>query len=117
MSNATYRQMTGPDGLLATRQEFQGNSLYSRWLGAGYWPGSGRLNIVEQRNLDYDVARSLEARKRLYVVYSYSTPIAWALEDEPAYCVVQRFSVTTTKSQGYVQAWIDHRYDSEQIGA
>ena len=48
--------------------------------------------------------------REMYVVYSYDTPIAWGLVDGPAYCTPQRFSVTTSKGQGYVRAWINARY-------
>lgn len=36
-----------------------------------------------------------------YVVYSYATPIAWVANGE-VYIVSQRFSVTTSKHQGFL---------------
>ena len=108
MSKTSYRQMTGPDGLIANRSQFEGNSMYARWVGPGYWPGSGRLDAIEREALEDAVARSQDTGKRMYVVYSYATPVAWALDGEPAYCTPQRFSVTTSKGQNYVRAWINH---------
>ena len=112
---ATYREMTGPDGLIAHRAKFTGNSLSASWhIGRNaelpYAPGTGRLDPEEARA--YTMACDLAERsnRRLYVVMSYWTPIAWAFEGEPAYCTPQRFSVTTSKGQGYVRAWINHYY-------
>jgi hypothetical protein len=115
MGKASYRQMTGPDGLIAHRAKFEGNSLSASWhIGRNaelpYAPGTGRLDPEEARA--YMMACDLAERsnRRLYVVMSYWTPIAWAFEGEPAYCTPQRFSVTTSKGQGYVRAWINHYF-------
>lgn len=118
MSNATYREMTGPHGLIALNKSFTGNSLSARWLRPGEWPGRGHLNAVEAQRLEFDYQTANDMGTGMYVVYSYATPIAWAIQNTrsfsplPAYCVEQRFSVTTSKGQGYVRAWINHRYES-----
>lgn len=47
-----------------------------------------------------------------YVVYSYSTPIAWALDDNTWVMPKDKYSVTTSKHQGLVRYAIarsDHR--------
>lgn len=41
-----------------------------------------------------------------YVVMSYATPIAWVLEDGTVRVVDQKFSVTTTRHQGFVRAYL-----------
>lgn len=105
MATATYRQMTGPDGLIANRAEFDGNSIRAEWT--SMCPSAGRLDPVEHDRLHEDWLRSIDRCERMYVVYSYATPIAWAIGNAPAYCTPQRFSVTTSKGQGYVRAWID----------
>lgn len=113
MSKATYRDMTGPNGLLANHRPFEGNSMSARWLAPGEWPGRGRLDVVEAGRLELDYQTANDMNAGMYVVYSYSTPIAWAIQNVngfdhlPAYCVAQRFSVTTSKGQGYVRAWIN----------
>lgn len=101
----SYRQMTGPNGLIANRAEFTGNSMRAEWT--TFCPSAGRLD-----NAEYDVLHNawkwaFDLGLPMYVVYSYSTPIAWAIKGRDAYCVEQKFSVTTSKGQGYVRAWIN----------
>jgi len=110
MSKANYRDMTGPNGLLANRQEFTGNSLRAEWTSMR--PAAGRLDDAELDRLKHDWLLSVKLDKRMYVVYSYATPIAWGIGDDVAYCTPQRFSVTTSKGQGYVRAWINHGRDT-----
>lgn len=108
MARANYREMQGPNGHLAHRREFDGNSMNAEWITAGSGYTTGRLNYMDKDALYTAIDRIRETGERMYVIYSYATPIAWAIEDEPAYIVGDRFSVTTSKGQGYVRAWIDH---------
>ncbi len=101
----SYRDMKGPKGLLAQRAEFTGNSMRAEWT--SMCPRSARLNDTEYDLLYGEWLRSVRLEQRMYVVYSYDTPIAWAIGDEPAYVVEEKFSVTTSKGQGYVRAWIN----------
>lgn len=55
---------------------------------------SGRLNEEETAQLRADLPEIV------YVVFSYSTPIAWAKRDGSAHRVAQKFSVTTSHHQG-----------------
>ena len=110
MSKASYRDMTGPTGLLANRQPFTGNSLRAEWT--SMCPSAGRLDPAEHDRLHSDWQRAVDTARLMYVVYSYATPIAWAIAGEEAYCTPQRFSVTTSKGQGYVRAWINHGRDT-----
>ena len=107
MRNASYRDMTGPDGLIANRVTFTGNSLWAEWTTMR--PAPGMLDHEEWERLSKDWRDAIDAEVEMYVVYSYRTPIAWALKGRTAYCVGQRFSVTTSKGQGYVRAWINHK--------
>ena len=111
MGKASYGDMTGPNGLLANRAPFQGNSLSAEWT--TFRPAAGRLDDLEFSILAEDWYRACAANKRMYVVYSYSTPIAWALDGECAYCAEQKFSVTTSKGQTYVRAWINYYYTTK----
>jgi hypothetical protein len=110
MATATYRQMTGPNGLIANRKPFTGNSIRAEWT----WscPSAGRLDPEEHDRLRSDWGYACARELPLYVVYSYATPIAWAIGDDAAYCTPQRFSVTTSKGQGYIRAWINANADA-----
>lgn len=55
----------------------------------------GRLNRDECATLHDDLRIGID-----YVVWSYSTPIAWHLTNGEWYKVEQKFSITTTKHQG-----------------
>lgn len=111
MSNATYRDMTGPNGLLANRQPFTGNSLWAEWT--TFCPSAGRLYGSQHDKLHNAWKWAVDTGRRMYVVYSYNTPIAWAIDGEYAYCTPQRFSVTTSKGQGYIRAWINENMESK----
>ena len=107
----SYREMKGPNGLLAMRSAFVGNSMHAEY--ATGWPRSGRLDSVEEACLDFDWRFAQEHGVTMYVVYSYATPIAWAISNidggiAPAYIVDQKFSRTTSNGQGYVRMWINH---------
>lgn len=43
-----------------------------------------------------------------YIIYSYSTPIAWHTTNAGWYDAVSRYSVTTSKHQGKVSAVLSH---------
>jgi len=43
-----------------------------------------------------------------FVVYSYATPIGWMLKDGTAVVPDVKYSVTTSKQQAYVAAWMAH---------
>jgi len=106
----SYRKMQGPDGLLAKRAEFTGNSMRAEWT--TMLPRAEWLNDSEYRTLRLDWNIAVERGEKMYVVYSYDTPIAWSIGDDVAYCTPQRFSRTTSKGQGYVRAWINHGRDT-----
>ena len=46
------------------------------------------------------------ARAATYVVYSFSTPIAWRNAAGEWTCPDVRYSATTTKHQGFIRAWV-----------
>jgi hypothetical protein len=77
---------------IATRQEFTASAL----SGTRDIMSAGRLDSVEAMRYD-SVKNSID-----YVVYSYSTPIAWHTS-EGWYVVEQKFSPTTSKHQTYTR--------------
>lgn len=65
---------------------------YVAWM-----PHAGYLSDAERAQLSADIAE----HRRLFVVFSYATPIGWQSEDGSyAYRVSQRFSVTTSRHSG-----------------
>ena len=101
---------------LAGRRTFTGNSMSARYHWHGdFSPQHGLLCEDEIVKLE-QAWRSVTPSQGLYVVSSYATPIAWALTPItkygmslflPAHLVDQKFSVTTSKGQGYVRSNID----------
>jgi hypothetical protein len=121
MANANYRTIPA---LLKKREAFTGNTMRAEWVPAN----SADIDTGRLMPGDFDEAalRQLEewsARTGLpiYVVYSYSTPIAFGIGDDgPAYVVSQRFSVTTSRQQNLCRAYFlsDHdRAASEVVAA
>ena len=106
MTTSNYRQISGPNGHLAHREAFSGSSMRAEW--SFMKPLYGRLSESEYQTMRLDWKDAQDFQMPLYVVYSYDTPIAWTMEGKPAHIVDQRFSVTTSKQQGYVRAWINH---------
>ena len=103
---ATYNNIQGNTGKLAKREPFEGSSLRAEW--ATMRPASGLLSEAEFQTLEMDWQDAVDAAVPLYVVYSYGTPIAWAMEGKSAYCVTQKFSQTTTRGQYAVREYIDY---------
>lgn len=78
---------------IATRQEFKASAL----SGSRYSLGAGQLKGKELATFEADVNGAD------YIVYSYSTPIAWHSLNFGWYVVAQKFSVTTSKHTNYVR--------------
>ena len=102
----TYNNIQGNTGKLAKREPFGGSSLRAEWTTMR--PASGLLSEAEFQTLKMDWRDSMDASLPMYVVYSYETPIAWAIKGKSAYCVTQKFSQTTTRGQSAVRQYIDH---------
>lgn len=110
MGKVSYSSMTGEHGLLARRVAFDGNSLSARVLARDerHDIGAGYLDPVEREAFYEWLGEHARSLREGYVVFSYRTPIAWGYRDGEIYCTPQRFSVTTSKGQGYVRAWVNH---------
>lgn len=78
MPNANYREIGGPDGLLARKRDFVGNSMSAEWNG------------------DF------------YEVFSYSTIIARYMNGHPNETWVsdEYYSHTTSRHQNLCRAWL-----------
>jgi hypothetical protein len=89
------KQMNQRDAIhyIATAQEFKASAL----MGTTAHIGAGMLNDEETARYNDAVSKGID-----YIVYSYSTPIAWHGFDG-WYVVEQKFSVTTSKHQNYVR--------------
>lgn len=89
------------------REEFDANgTLRGEWHRAGMWGEEmGRLSPTERNNVSAFMDRARENnRARVFVVYSYATPIAFSFDDVNGqrvdFKVSQKFSVTTSKHMG-----------------
>ena len=71
-------------------------------------PALGRLSEAEFQTLRLDWLDAIDASLPMYVVYSYDTPIAWAIKGKNAYCTTEKFSKTTSKGQSVVRQYIDY---------
>jgi hypothetical protein len=86
MPKATYRGIAGPCGHLARCEPFVGNTMSARF-----------------------VTDSVSGHK-LYRVFSYSTCIGqYDMDTGEKLVPDQRYSVTTSKHQGYTRAWLGHQ--------
>lgn len=90
---------------IVAREEFtnSGRSLSAQWFEI---PAFVRMGIAreEVRAAIRALADgALYGQRRVYVVYSYATPIAWAVEGETLLTVPDvRYSVTTSRHQSLV---------------
>jgi hypothetical protein len=75
-------------------EEFRANSLSGQNY---YYQGTGQL-YGESLELFHN-----GAKKIVYAVFSYVTPIAWKYEDGTWYIVPEKFSVTTSRHQSRVR--------------
>jgi len=94
-----------PDAI-ARREPFQGHgSIRGKWVTGmlGYMengaPASGQLPKEHRAQLRAD----LNTHGRVYVVWSYATPIAWTTPDGETRVPDVKYSVTTSRHQGYAR--------------
>ena len=89
------KQMNQRDAIhyIATRQEFRASALEG-------WRAHYQTGALDKENCERYLADTKAGID--YLVYSYSTPIAWHTA-EGWYVVEQKFSVTTSKHQNYVR--------------
>lgn len=98
--NANYRTISGPTGLLANLQPFEGNSMHAHRYND---PSNSVPPPANRWGSQYD---GIVPATAVYVVWSYVTPIAWVDADGTVIVPDQRYSVTTSKQQGYCRAWL-----------
>lgn len=99
----SYRRITNTQArdFIAARAPFTANSMRGETNYGICLPAtSGRLNREENARLVKDADFAERMHLRFYVVFSYDTPIAWAVGDDDGYMVGQKFSRTTSRHQG-----------------
>lgn len=89
MEYANYRAIPA---LVRDRKDFEGNTMRGTCRSSEYQ--SGELTGLDRDRFITDMPFIR------YVVFSYSTPIAWWSEKSGWYKVAQKFSRTTSKHQG-----------------
>lgn len=109
MATLNYQQISAA---LAEREPFQGNSMRAEYLpfdGVPPYtrdmPEMGELPDHDRHFLKADIHTARTQGLPFYVVYSYRTPIAWAYGTTVRVPDV-RYSVTTSKQQGKVRAYL-----------
>jgi hypothetical protein len=88
---------------IAAEENFTGSNTRGEKIVNGeavYW--TGRLPREWEEDLHASVVR--------YVVFSYSTPIAWVTADGEAVVPAVKYSVSTSKVQGYVAAALSREH-------
>jgi hypothetical protein len=82
-------------GYIKDRTPFDANTMKARWYGPSMRPSIGELDAFNRGQL----WEHKEDALRMYVVFSYDTPIAWYTEERGWFIVHQHFSRTTSKHQ------------------
>jgi hypothetical protein len=97
MIQTTIRNAEGP---IARRVEFDAGSLHGEWISRH--PSGALVAPTGQLppHLADTLGELLNEKGRLYVVYSYGTPIAWGVGLGPLVVPTHYYSVTTSKHQG-----------------
>lgn len=90
---------------LADREPFQGNSMSAEYVATNSTVNQGWLSDHGKRYLEMDMWDAHKQGVPFYVVYSYSTPIAWAWGVHVT-VPEERHSVTTSKQQSIVKAYL-----------
>ncbi len=96
MATLNYRKIRDA---VAAREAFEGNSMRAVHVSEIDHVSAGQLDVEETK-----ILRSVHGPA--YVVYSYRTPIAWIPVTGMTRIVEQHFSVTTSRHQGIVRAWL-----------
>jgi len=86
--------------LISQRVEFDASTLSARWV---YSPDFGRLSPKNRQLIAQDWRNASSGR--LYVVYSYATPIAW-YNGEIWTIPADKYSVTTSRHQSIARRGI-----------
>lgn len=104
-----YRQAAGPDGHLANLRPFKTNSLEGRVGTVSTFGRAPRHDVIQYED---DIAMRGGI---IYTVISYATPIAWVCGNGTVRVPDTKYSVTTSKQQGYVCAWLGRKGQVEEF--
>lgn len=100
MAKLNYRQIREA---LRERRAFEGNSMSADYVSEGEYVSAGQMPDHDYYYLKADLHTARTQGIPFYIVRSYSTPIAWAYGTTVRVPDV-RYSVTTSKQQGYARA-------------
>jgi hypothetical protein len=92
----TRTSNTNAGDLIANRVAFTGNNLY------GVVTPFGSVIVYELGRLPQEFRDQLKLDQPDFIVYSYGTPIAWH-SNSGWFMPNCKYSVTTSKHQGYVR--------------
>lgn len=98
-----YREASGPEGHLAHLREFKTNSMEGM---QGRYALRGQMSLATE---DQYVTDAAERGGIVYTVLSYTTPIGWVCGNGTVRVPNDHYSVTTSKQQGYVRAWLGRK--------
>lgn len=106
-TRVNYRQIGGPDGLLANRRSFSGNTMWADYTDSSLDTLShcGKLYLHSEIQEQMREQHS-QGFRATYVVWSYNTPIAYVLNDGRVFVPDVKYSVTTSRQQGLCRAWL-----------
>lgn len=110
MGQSSYGDICLPDGHLANRRPFKGNTMSAtiqrgRDTDLDYLSHCGQLyrHPEIQRQMREDADNGLHA---VYVVWSYNTPIAYVRNDGVVVIPDVKYSRTTSRQQSYCRGWL-----------
>lgn len=101
---------------IAARAPFVGNTMRAELnYGIPLPATTGLLDREEVRHLVTSADYAERMHLPLYVIYSYDTPIAWAVgRDGEGYVVEQKWGPTTGKHKHYARANLDRTHDERE---
>lgn len=103
--NANYRQIGGPNGHLANLRPFTGNTMRAS-VPAGYDTDGKNIAHCGRLYTNPEEAARLHGKTLVYIVWSYSTPIAVVTDTGERIIPDIGYSVTTTRQQNLCRAWM-----------
>lgn len=102
-----YTSLQAMRGMIAREQEFTGSNTRAERFDEGDYVDTGRLPSEWASELRRTGAR--------YVVFSYATPIAWVTPEGEIVVPSVKYSVSTSKVQGYVASGFRSHVNGTEI--
>lgn len=99
----SYKEIGGPNGLLARRLSFSGNSMRAVRINIS---GEQLVYMGRMHSVPEDVQQDWRWRDFTYVVYSYNTPIAGVDAAGNVMVLEHKFSPTTSRHLNMCRSWL-----------